>query len=200
MSISSQTTGIRLKHLLSGFKNLILKYVNFAFIKIRYKLRFKADKPLKLHLGCGGRRIDGYINIDCRKTTATDAVLDIRRLPYSDDSAILIEAYHAIEHLPGNDLPNVLKEWRRVLAPNGKLIIECPDFDKDAREYLDGNEARLDSIFGLQRFHGDMHLFGYNFKRLSGLLENSGFREIVQATPQDYHSQNEPCLRVECLK
>jgi len=200
MSISSQTTGIRFKHLLSGFTNLILRYVNFAFIKIRYLLKSRVDKPLKLHLGCGDRRIEGYINIDCRKTTATDVVLDIRRLPYSDDLAILIEAYHVIEHIPRNGLPNVLKEWHRVLAPNGKLIIECPDFDKDAREYLDGNEARLDSIFGLQRFVGDIHLFGYNFRRLNGLLEKAGFREIVQATPQDYHSQNEPCLRVECIK
>jgi len=62
--------------------------------------------------------------------------------------------------------------------PGGKLVIECPDFDRDVKEYIEGNEKRLDSIFGLQRFPGDAHLFGYNFKRIKKVLEESGFKNI----------------------
>ena len=76
----------------------------------------------------------------------------------------LIETYHVIEHLNRHDLPIALKEWRRVLIVGGRLIIECPDFDEAIKEYIQGNEKRINNIFGLQRFPGDVHQFGYNLK------------------------------------
>ena len=124
----------------------------------------------------------------------------MRKLPYPDNSAELIETYHVIEHLPRHDLPKALTEWYRLLIHEGKLIIECPDFDEAVKEYIGGNEKRLDNIFGLQRFPGDTHIFGYNFERLKQLVEEAGFRDIQKREPQDYHSKDEPCLRVECLK
>ncbi|NQU87283.1 MAG: methyltransferase domain-containing protein [Mariniphaga sp.] len=160
----------------------------------------KDKSLLKLHLSCGNRRIDDYINIDLRKTGVTDLVCDIRKLPYSSNSTELIEAYHVIEHLPRHDLPKTIKEWRRLLIPSGRLIIECPDFDEDVKEYLKGNQKRLDNVFGLQRFNGDTHLFGHNSKRLKTLLEEVGFINIINKEPQDYHSKGKPCLRVECIK
>ena len=91
-------------------------------------------------------------------------------------------------------------EWRKIIEmePGGKLTIECPDFDAVVREYLT-NEKRIDNIFGLQRFKGDTHLFGYNFTRLKELLEASGFTSIQRKEPQDYHKEQEPCMRVECI-
>ncbi len=124
----------------------------------------------------------------------------IKKLPYPDGSADAIELYHVIEHLPRHDLPVALGEWNRVLRPGGKLIIECPDFDVAVKEYVTGNEKRLDNIFGLQRFPGDVHFFGYNFRRLKTLLEDAGFVAIEQREPRDYHTKDEPCLRVEASK
>ena len=169
-------------------------------VKLKYKLRIQDKTPMKLHLGCGSRFLEGYINIDLRKTGATDLVCNIRKLPYPNNSAELIETYHVIEHLPRHDLPKALKEWYRVLIFGGRLIIECPDFDEAVKEYMGGNEKRIDNIFGLQRFHGDTHQFGYNFKRLKNFLEEAGFQNILEREPQDYHGKDEPCLRVECVK
>ena len=160
----------------------------------------KTDKPLRLHLGCGKRRLRGFINIDSRKTSGADLVCDIRRLPFSDNAAELIESYHVIEHLARHDLKKALEEWLRVLAPGGRLIIECPDFDEIVKCYLSGDEKQLDGIFGLQRFAGDYHLFGYNMNRLSRVLRESGFDTIKEMTPQDYHAEEWPCLRVESQK
>lgn len=174
--------------------------VSPAIVRLKYKLGIKARSPLYLHLGCGENHFKGYINIDWRKTGATGLVCDIKKLPYPDDSVALIETYHVIEHLPRHALPVALKEWHRLLMRNGKLIIECPDFDEAVKEYIEGNEKRIDNIFGLQRFHGDVHLFGYNFKRLKQLLENFGFEDIQKKDPQDYHTKDEPCLRIECIK
>jgi len=48
-----------------------------------------------------------------------------------------------------------LQECLRALQPGGELVLELPDFDAGVREYLEGNEERLYSIYGRQRFPGD---------------------------------------------
>lgn len=184
----------------SSLLNTIRRTIEPEIVRLRCKMGIKNKRPLRLHLGCGNQHIEGYINIDFRKTKATDLVCDIVKLPYPDNSVELIETYHVIEHLPRHDLPKTLKEWHRILTPAGKLIIECPDFDADVREYMGGNEKRLGSIFGLQRYPGDSHLFGYNFERLTKLLKDAGFEHIQRREPQDYHAGDEPCLRAECIK
>jgi predicted SAM-dependent methyltransferase len=156
--------------------------------------------PSRVHLGCGNHRLEGCLNVDQRKTRATDMVCDVRRLPFRGGTFESVESYHVIEHLPRHDLEPALRAWRRLLRDGGKLVIECPDFDADVREYLAGRTERLDSIFGLQRYRGDAHLFGYNFERLKALLEKCGYREVVRREATDYHSRVEPCLRVECLR
>ncbi|MHC4131894.1 MAG: class I SAM-dependent methyltransferase [Planctomycetota bacterium] len=178
----------------------VRRKINPAFIALRYKIGLYKNNVLKLHLGCGNNHFDDYINIDWRTTKATDVVCDIRKLPYLDNSVTLIESYHVIEHLNRHDFQRALKEWHRVLVIGGKLIIECPNFDEAVKEYIQGNEKRIDNIFGLQRFLGDVHQFGYNFKRLKKALENAGFTNIEEQEPQDYHTKDEPCLRIICIK
>lgn len=180
--------------------NSLRRHLNTIIIRLKSRLKFNNYQLLNLHLGCGNNHKDGFINIDWRKTVATDIVCDIRKLPYPENSFILIETYHAVEHLPRHDLDKALKEWYRILKTGGKLVIECPDFDEIVKNYIKGDEKQLDGIFGLQRFDGDYHFFGYNMKRLSNTLARCGFAEIQERPPQDYHKDEWPCLRVECLK
>ena len=184
----------------SGILDRFRRKINPALIALGYKTGVYKNTRLKLHLGCGNKHFDGYVNIDHRNTSATDLVCDIRKLPYPAGSVDLIETYHVIEHLNRHDLPIALKEWHRVLAVGGKLIIECPDFDEAVKSYIEGNEKRIDNIFGLQRFPGDVHQFGYNFKRLKKALEEAGFKDIEEKKPLDYHTKDEPCLRAICVK
>src|SRR4030042_5938964 len=106
----------------SNFLDVIRRHTNPAIIKLKYKLRIRDKKPLKLNLGCGSNHFEDYINIDWRKTRATDLVCDVRILPYPDNSIELIVNYHLIEHVPRHELLKVLKEWNRVLVSGGKLI------------------------------------------------------------------------------
>jgi len=184
----------------SNFFNFFRKIKNFFLIKIKHRKNLKNNKYFKLHLGCGGRYIEDYENIDIRKTRTTDVVCDIKKLPYPNNSSEIIEAYHVIEHLSKNDFEKSLRECHRVLKKGGKLIIECPDFDEAIKEYLNGNEKRIDNIFGMHRFFGDTHLFGYNFKRLEKILKKVNFNQIKNKKPQDSHKYKEPCLRIECIK
>lgn len=184
----------------SNKTNSIRRFVQPKIAKIKFIIFPNIAKPLKLHLGCGNRRIEGSINIDWRKTDATDIVCDIKKLPFRNSSVTKIESYHVIEHLSRHDVLKALKEWHRVLQSGGILNIECPDFDELVKSYLEGNEKALDGIFALQRFEGDYHLFGYNYERLARVLKETGFTNIESRPAQDYHTAEWPCIRVESKK
>lgn len=160
----------------------------------------RRHEPLRLHLGCGNNRLEGYVNIDLRMTAATDIVSDITRLPFRNNSVKRIELYHVIEHLPRTTVAKGLQHWFRLLQKGGIVVIECPDFDQAVREYLAGNEHRLASVYGLQRYASDFHLWGWNTARLSQVLAEAGFSAIKALPAADYHSLEEPCIRVEAQK
>jgi predicted SAM-dependent methyltransferase len=157
-------------------------------------------QPLTLHLGCGQRRLEGFLNIDIMPSSAVDLLCDSRRLPFPAGTVSRIETYHMIEHLPRHDFLEALFEWNRVLEEGGTLAIECPDFDATIKEYMEGKRFRINNIFGLQRHPGDYHLFGYTFEDLAETLQGLGFRDIRQESPTDYHAPDEPSLRITALK
>jgi SAM-dependent methyltransferase len=169
-------------------------------IRLRYKIGKTDDKDLRLHLGCGWKHFDGYVNVDLWITDATDIISDITSLPWPDNAANIIESYHVIEHISHKKIKKTLTDWHRVLKPGGKLILECPHFDVAIQEYLSGDESRLLNIFGRQRSEGDAHLYGFNPERLMRLLEEVGFKEIQEAPPQSSQILDEPSFRLECKK
>jgi len=157
-------------------------------------------QSLCLHLGCGQRRLEGFLNVDIIPSPAVDLLCDSRRLPLPAGSVSRIETYHMIEHLPRHDFLEALFEWNRVLEEGGTLVIECPDFDATIKEYMGGKKFRINNIFGLQRHPGDYHLFGYTYENLAEILQGLGFREIQQEVPTDYHAPDEPSLRLTAMK
>lgn len=75
---------------------------------------------LKLNLGCGYRKIDGFVNIDIRSEVGPDFILDLTKpLPFKTNSIARIRAFDVIEHLYANDVINLIREIHRVLKPNG---------------------------------------------------------------------------------
>ncbi len=97
-------------------------------IKLRYMLGIGMQKDLCLHLGCGSKHFDGYVNVGLWITDATDIICDITHLPWPDNSVYVIENYHVFEHISHTKTRQTLAEWYRVLEPNGVLILECPHF------------------------------------------------------------------------
>jgi hypothetical protein len=163
------------------------------------KLR-RPREAYKLHLGCGHRRIPGFVNIDHNPSGATDYVCDITKLPCPPSSIARIETYHVIEHIPLQFVKPTLTHWLTVLRPGGTFVAECPDLRADCEEFLAGNEERLYSIFGRQRFKGDAHHWGYTSDSLCKLLLSVGFKTATPSAPIDYHAEREPCIRVEAAK
>lgn len=157
---------------------------------------------MKLHLGCGNIRKEGFINIDVRPTDATDIICDIRNLDYTDNSIERIESYHLVEHFKINDIKEIFKKWFAWLKEGGVLVIECPDLKKSFEEFFKNpfNEGVRKAIWGDNRFPEDHHLYGFYEDNLIQLLGEAGFKIMEFSEGKDYHSQEMPCLRVEAIK
>jgi predicted SAM-dependent methyltransferase len=166
---------------------------------------------IALNLGCGGETrfpdtIDlHWVNVDARDNVGADLVTDCTKsLPYADDSIQKIACVHMLEHLPRLQAPVALKEWFRVLKRGCAIDIEVPNVDLTMKSYLDGNDAmqdkRIENIYGRQFFPGDQHCWGYNFKRLSKLLNQIGFINCKEINEWSYHQKEEPCLRIIAFK
>ena len=182
-----------------GIWSRVRRVVDPVMIKITFRMLPKPS-PVKLHLGCGPKRLDGYINVDMWMTEATDVICDIYKLPWPTESIDVIESHHVIEHISHRKIEDTFRQWHRVLKPGGHLYLETPHFDRTIKEYLVGNEERLLSIFGQQRRTGDTHFYGYNPERLSRLLSKVGFVDFRETPPESHQAKEEPVFRLECSK
>src|SRR5436190_680539 len=56
---------------------------------------------MKFNMGCGQRRLEGYVNVDSAKESAADEVWDLERTPWpwADGCAEEIRFIHALEHM-----------------------------------------------------------------------------------------------------
>jgi predicted SAM-dependent methyltransferase len=146
--------------------------------------RSAPDRPLRLHVGSGGRRLDGWVNIDRKRLPGVDRVLDVRRgLPYTCVEAVFAE--HFLEHLTLDEARRFLADCRRVLAPGGILRISTPNLDWVVGtcyhgEAGPGEPQKVADAVGLNRaFRGWGHRFLYNDAMLLAALREAGFAEIA---------------------
>lgn len=90
----------------------------------------QADDGLKLNLGCGLNRLEGYINVDAFAGCEPDLLWDLERTPwpFEDDSVGLVHANHVLEHLgqARETFFAIVKELYRVVRHGGELRINVP--------------------------------------------------------------------------
>lgn len=141
---------------------------------------------LRLHLGCGRKKWDGFVNIDLRDS---DHDCDIRKLPYPDDSVLEVVAIHVVEHFFITEVAEVLKEWHRVLAPGGRLVIELPCWDKVQKHIVNNSPDNFTrwALFGDPRTHKDgvpaLHKWCWYQDEMIQVLLLAGFKEVREQEP-----------------
>lgn len=176
----------------------INKLPNELFQKLKnnghlfYYTKIKNKSNLKLHLGCGPIYLDDYVNIDYYNPTA-DLKLDITDLSYFNDSSVDEIFMNAVfEHIYNYEQIPALKEWLRILKPNGKLIIDSiPDFDTVIQAYIKSERANSPDkeIFDLEEVirytHGaytrdnklgQIHKDIFTINKVKELLTTAGFK------------------------
>ena len=150
--------------------------------------------PIKLNLGCGDKLLPGYINIDVavtRRGKSPDLITDIRNLAcIPNDFADEVLSVHVIEHFYQWEVEPILREWARVLKPGGKIIVECPNLENAAREFLKNADSAAmggsDGQRSMWVFYGDpswrdplmVHRWGYTPISLAVALNAVGLVNI----------------------
>lgn len=141
------------------------------------------SQKIKIHLGCGKRDWPGWYNVDIVNYPHVHHK-DITKLPFPNDSCDLLYASHLICYFDRDEIIPILKEWRRVLKPNGYLRLAVPDMRIMAMLYFYKKfdlESFLGPIFG-KISDGNNNFFyhktGYDFHSLKEILVKSGFHDI----------------------
>jgi len=85
-----------------------------------------APEALRLNLGCGLRKIPGFVGVDIHKTEFTDVVHDLEKFPwpFGESSVHEVVLVHVLEHI--QDIVGVMTELYRVMEPEGRVGIEGP--------------------------------------------------------------------------
>lgn len=150
------------------------------------------DGIVKLHLGCGYRKFDGYINIDLNPSCANaDLYQDCTNLSnFPDNSVDEIITYHMVEHVGHRNLIPMFIEYRRVLKPGGKLIFETPNLAEIIKRFAQltansgeiigdfGDGSVYETLYGGQKDAGAFHISLLTPYLAMLVLKAAGFEDI----------------------
>ncbi len=138
----------------------------------------------------------------------SDLKCDLRKLEIHSNSADAVAAIHVVEHFYHWEIFDLLSEWRRVLKPGGKMILELPCMDKVFGYVADcvNKKEPMFSFMTLLALYGDpkhkqesmCHRWGWFADPLLEVLRNVGMREIKVCEPR-YHFICRD-MRIECIK
>lgn len=110
---------------------------------------------MKLNLGCGNRKLDGFINVDRFENVSPDILCDLEIFPWSweNNSIEEIKMFHCLEHLGQTKevYINIFKEIYRICCNNAKIEIIVPHFRND-KFWNDPTHVRVVTVDGLQLF------------------------------------------------
>jgi SAM-dependent methyltransferase len=161
-----------------------------------------------LHVGCGPKRKDkttlGFntpgweeIRFDIDESVKPDVIGTMTDMSaVASESVDAIFSSHNIEHLYPHEVGVALKEFLRVLRPDGFLVVTCPDLQEVCRLVAEdkllepaytapaGPITPLDILYGHRppMAKGNLymaHRCGFTEKVLIGTLRSSGFSIVA---------------------
>lgn len=89
---------------------------------------------MKLNLGCGYKKLEGYVNVDKYKTSATDLLCNLEYLwPWASSTIDEIILEHSLEHMGEtvSGFRQIIQEMYRVCKNNAVIKITVPHFRHD---------------------------------------------------------------------
>ena len=173
-----------------GSYRYFLQSIGGRIVRAFYKptLPHNVGDKIYLHLGCGDVNHPQFINIDVIPAPHIHYVRSIDNLSIFKNSSVdLIYASHCLEHFPMRAIDSVLKEWHRVLRPDGILRLSVPDFDTLLKIYLENDNditPILGALMGGQTYFHNYHKILFTEKSLALLLTTAGFNTVRLWIPQ----------------
>ena len=143
---------------------------------------------IKLNLGCGNRKKEGFTNIDLRESVNPDIVWDLENgLPKSirENSVTGVYAFHILEHI--RNLIPLMEDIYRVCKNKAKVYISAPYF-KATLAFSDPTHVRFFTehtfeYFSQQHREKNLEKFDYNikcdFNILDTVIDDNGIMAVT---------------------
>ena len=95
---------------------------------LKAQAKSAAPASLKLDLGCGTKKTEGFVGVDERAFPGVDVVCDIgvSAWPWPDNSVEEVRCSHTVEHLTASQRIHFANELFRVLKPGATALITTP--------------------------------------------------------------------------
>jgi SAM-dependent methyltransferase len=145
------------------------------------------NKKIKLNLGCGDRKMHGFINVDARADVSPDVVADVTNIHQKFKDVDLIYACHVLEHFPlkassfqPTTWKEALKNWHATLKTGGVLRLAVPDIEAACKYYVATGDLDILYAFfyGGQKYDFDFHYHCWSFDTLKRDLLTMGFKDV----------------------
>ena len=150
------------------------------------------QNQLRVNLGCGNKRLDGYIGVDRFPCQGAAVLCDVSRsLPFRDNSVDEFHLDNLIEHL--SDIPALMAEIVRTARGGAKITIITPHFTS-LSSWKDPTHLHHLSYFSFDHFEkmSVRHYVGSGFKVVQRSLSFGGGvlglvgRMIFWASPEAF--------------
>lgn len=141
----------------------------------------KVKVKLKLHLGCGNIKIEGFVNIDTTYLPNVDVIDNVRHLRKFDKNSVdLIYASNVLEHLGRWEYKPALERWYELLKPKGILRLSVPNFTALCEYYMETKdlETLYPALYAGQDAPWNYHYWCWDFEMLKKELEAIGFIDV----------------------
>lgn len=172
---------------------------------------------VKVNVGCGKQTWDGFYCIDAVRHPKASRDPDLihaftfgpcgeleNPIPLPDSCADEVHNYHFIEHVTRWQSPSILAEFRRLLKPGARLVMELPNLESACRNLLAGMNDQMSMwpIYGDWNHKDEfmLHKHGYTPDTIKNLLKECGFTSIKILPPQTHGARNNRDMRVEAFK
>ena len=161
-----------------------------------------------LHVGCGSKRKGmttrvfagedwRELRFDIDESARPDIVGTMLDMSAVQDASVdAVFSSHNIEHLYAHEVPVALGEFRRVLKPDGFLVLTCPDLQSICKlvaedkltdvaySSLAGPIAPIDVLYGYRPKlkagnHYMAHKCGFTLRVLVGTLKSAEFETVT---------------------
>lgn len=117
----------------------------------------KSNQGIRLDVGCGSSKHEGFVGLDARELPGVDIVWDVTRFPWPlpDESVVVAVTSHLVEHIPPDAGDARLVGLVNLLLD--KKLIE----EKDVQEYIGTLEpgprfiAFMDEVWRVLKYDGE---------------------------------------------
>ncbi|MCX7641818.1 MAG: hypothetical protein N2Z20_04205 [Elusimicrobiales bacterium] len=157
---------------------------------------------MKLNVGCGIKKLNGYLNVDINPNVKPDYIMPMWNLSFDDDYFNEVLAVHVVEHVGFFKFKYFVSEVKRVLKYEKFFIIETVNLEESFRLFLNAKNSQekervLSWIFGSETKYMN-HIFCFPLELLVEILKNFGF-EIIKIENYDYQYLR-PAVRIISIK